>query len=231
MGVPAVFPLYYQRTRRPGGGRCGGTQRPAGRRKRFPCTFAKRPLTAHGYDRWGISPTVDCKLICIQPTSGFWQNEPKMGDFSRPANGLAIFRATSRVEDRGRPPLPSGWRRSRPLFTTTPRSGEAAQGAPPLASQETAQATAEGGFRNEAADAAHPRTAAAEVEVKVYGVTERINWIAWLTGTERYPWLAVMKAAEKEFKQTFSELAVTDDAVLPARHVAGFIRGGFQALV
>jgi hypothetical protein len=83
-------------------------------------------------------------------------------------------------------------------------SGEAAQDGPPLASQETAQATAEGGFQNQAAHAAHPRTAAAEVEVEAYGVTERVNWIAWLTGKETYPWLAVMKAAEKEFKQTFS---------------------------
>jgi hypothetical protein len=31
----------------------------------------------------GSSSIFDCKLIYLQPTTGFWQNEPKMGDFSR----------------------------------------------------------------------------------------------------------------------------------------------------
>jgi hypothetical protein len=35
-------------------------------------------------------------MIYLQPWTGFWQNEPKMGDFSRTANDLAIFRALLR---------------------------------------------------------------------------------------------------------------------------------------
>jgi hypothetical protein len=37
----------------------------------------------------------------------------------------------------------------------------------------------------------------------VEGVTERINWIAWLTGGERYPWSRLMKAGEKAFDRPF----------------------------
>jgi hypothetical protein len=55
---------------------------------------------------------------------------------------------------------------------------------------------------NEVANAAPPCAPASEVEVEVGGETERINWVAWLTGARCYSWLGLMQAAEKEFKQT-----------------------------
>jgi hypothetical protein len=68
----------------------------------------------------GSSSTVDCKFIYLQPAGGFWQNEPKMGDFSRPANDLAIFRATSMTPKLGMQlliqPLDDGARRSSRRF-------------------------------------------------------------------------------------------------------------------
>lgn len=32
-------------------------------------------------------------------------------------------------------------------------------------------------------------------------LTERINWVGWLTGAERYAWVALSKGAQKDFKQ------------------------------
>jgi hypothetical protein len=83
-------------------------------------------------------------------------------------------------------------------------SGANGQGAPPPApAQEVAQTAAEGGLRKEAADAAPPRTPAGEVEVEVDGLTERINWVAWLTGAQRYHWSWLAKAGEKAFERLF----------------------------
>jgi hypothetical protein len=83
-------------------------------------------------------------------------------------------------------------------------SGANGQAAPPLASaQEIAQATTERGLRNEAADTATPRTPN-EVAVELGGATERINWVAWLTGAKRYNWCFLSKAGEKAFERPFS---------------------------
>jgi hypothetical protein len=68
---------------------------------------------------------------------------------------------------------------------------------------EILETTAAGASPNEAADAAPPRAPASEVEIEEGGVTERISWVAWLTGAQRYPWSWLAQAAEKEFKQTF----------------------------
>jgi hypothetical protein len=63
---------------------------------------------------------------------------------------------------------------------------------------------AAGAFPNEAADAAPPRTLAGEVEVEVHGLTERIDFVAWLSGAKRYPWNWMAKAGEKAFQRSFS---------------------------
>jgi hypothetical protein len=83
-------------------------------------------------------------------------------------------------------------------------SGATGQGAPPLApAKEIAQTTAAGAFAGEPADAAHPCAPEGEVEVEMYGVTASINWVAWLTGVQRYPWSWLMKAGEKAFDRPF----------------------------
>jgi hypothetical protein len=33
--------------------------------------------------------------------------------------------------------------------------------------------------------------------------TEQINWVAWLTGTERYEWIVLVEGAQKKFKEHF----------------------------
>jgi len=59
-------------------------------------------------------------------------------------------------------------------------NGEAAEAAPPLAS------------KSEAAEAARPLVPAEDGP---------INWVGWLTGAEKYEWLALSKGAQKDFKQ------------------------------
>jgi hypothetical protein len=87
--------------------------------------------------------------------------------------------------------------------TAPTASGANGHAAPPLASaREIAQATTERGLRNEAADTATSRTSN-EVEVVVGGVTERINWVAWLTGAKRYNWCFLSKAGEQAFERLF----------------------------
>jgi hypothetical protein len=48
---------------------------------------------------------------------------------------------------------------------------------------------------DEAAGAAPPRAPADD---------EPINWVDWLTGKEKYIWVAVDKGARKDFKQPFT---------------------------
>jgi hypothetical protein len=42
------------------------------------------------------------------------------------------------------------------------------------------------------------------VEIEVDGLTVRINWMAWLKGTQRYPNHWLIKAGEKAFERHFS---------------------------
>jgi len=74
---------------------------------------------------------------------------------------------------------------------------------PLSAAQEKAQPEAEGAFKNEPADATRPGAPAHEVVVEMHGLTERINWVAWLTGTQRYHWSFLSKAGEKAFQRPF----------------------------
>jgi hypothetical protein len=71
--------------------------------------------------------------------------------------------------------------------------GEAAWHAPPpTPTGESADAAPRGAPPNEAAEAAPPRTPADD---------EPINWVGWLTGAEKYIWVALSNGAHKDFKQ------------------------------
>jgi hypothetical protein len=84
--------------------------------------------------------------------------------------------------------------------------------------QNLAQATAAGGFQKKPADAAPSRTPAHEVEIEVMGHTVRIDWIAFLKGTQLYPNRYLIKAGEKAFKRTFtSKCALLRKLCLNAR--------------
>jgi hypothetical protein len=39
------------------------------------------------------------------------------------------------------------------------------------------------------------------VDIDLDSLAERINWVGWLTGAERYEWLVLSKGAHKHFKQ------------------------------
>jgi hypothetical protein len=77
---------------------------------------------------------------------------------------------------------------------TVVSSGEAAQAAPAKAARPSA---------NEAAEAARPRAPTGEVDIDTDSPTEPINWVAWLTGAERYTRITLVMGAEKQFKQDF----------------------------
>jgi hypothetical protein len=71
--------------------------------------------------------------------------------------------------------------------------GEAREAAPPPApTGEGADAAPRGAPPDEAAEAARPRAPADD---------EPINWVGWLTGAEKYIWVALEKGARKDFKQ------------------------------
>jgi hypothetical protein len=73
---------------------------------------------------------------------------------------------------------------------------------PPAPVEKTAQVapTASG----ETGQVAPPRVPAHEVEVKMGGMTERINFVAWLWGAKRYAWDRLETAGEKAFKRRFT---------------------------
>ena len=54
---------------------------------------------------------------------------------------------------------------------------------------------------DKAAEDARSRAPASEGEVDLDSLAERISWVGWLMGTERYEWIVLSKAAQKEFKQ------------------------------
>jgi hypothetical protein len=77
--------------------------------------------------------------------------------------------------------------------------GEATSDAsPPAPTGEGADAAPRGAPPDEAAEAAPPRTPAREVDM------DYINWVSWLTGAEKYPWIALSNGAHKEFKRFFA---------------------------
>jgi hypothetical protein len=81
-------------------------------------------------------------------------------------------------------------------------AGEATWDAPPPApTGEGAEAAPRGAPPDEAAEAAPPRAPVGEVDIDMDSLTERINWVRWLTGAERYTWVALSKGAHKDFKQ------------------------------
>jgi hypothetical protein len=100
-------------------------------------------------------------------------------------------------------------------------AGEVAQPTPCVGSAgETAEAARPLAQPDEAADAAPRRAAAGEVEIDLDGVTERINWIAWLTGAQRYPSHWLIKAGEKAFKRPFtSKCALLRKLVLECKMI------------
>ena len=69
---------------------------------------------------------------------------------------------------------------------------------------------------DKAAEAAPPRAPADD---------EPINWVSWLTGEKKYPWLALSKGAHKDFKQPSTskkwlvETLVGDRKVIPPDQV------------
>jgi len=88
-----------------------------------------------------------------------------------------------------RPPLAPAGEAAPPL---APKS-EAAEAAPPLAfKSEAAEAAPPLALKSEATEAARPLVPAEDGP---------INWVGWLTGAEKYEWLALSKGAQKDFKQ------------------------------
>jgi hypothetical protein len=72
-------------------------------------------------------------------------------------------------------------------------AGEVAHAAPSGGSSgETAEAARSVALPDEAAEAAPTRAPAGEVD-----------WVAWLTGAERYRWVVLQEGAQKKFKQAF----------------------------
>jgi hypothetical protein len=69
---------------------------------------------------------------------------------------------------------------------------------PPAPTGEGADAAPTGAPPDEAAEAAPPRTPGREVDM------DCINWVSWLTGAEKYPWVALSNGAHKEFKKFFA---------------------------
>ncbi|HVI68129.1 MAG TPA: hypothetical protein VM910_36935 [Bradyrhizobium sp.] len=87
------------------------------------------------------------------------------------------------------PPLAPAGEAAPPL---APKS-EAAEAAPPLAfKSEAAEAAPPLALKSEATEAARPLVPAEDGP---------INWVGWLTGAEKYEWLALSKGAQKDFKQ------------------------------
>jgi hypothetical protein len=72
---------------------------------------------------------------------------------------------------------------------------------PPAPTGKGADAAPPGAPPDEAAEAAPPRTPAGEVDIDTDSLTERINWVGWLTGAQRYTWAALSNGAHKDFKQ------------------------------
>jgi hypothetical protein len=56
----------------------------------------------------------------------------------------------------------------------------------------------------DAEEAASARPPAGETEIGMNGLTEGINWVAWLRGAEDYIWPELQKGAQEEFKQPFT---------------------------
>jgi hypothetical protein len=105
---------------------------------------------------------------------------PALASSGETAEAVAPLRASDVVVDAAPPVAPGG---------------EAMRDAPPPAPMgENADATPRGASPDEAAEAAPARAPADD---------EPINWVGWLTGAEKYEWLALSKGAQKEFNQPF----------------------------
>jgi hypothetical protein len=87
---------------------------------------------------------------------------------------------------------------------TEDTAGGAMRAASPLASAGGAADAAQGAPPDEAAEGTPPRAPAGEVDIDIDSLTERINWVGWLTGAEKYPWVALSNGAHKDFKQFFA---------------------------
>jgi hypothetical protein len=72
---------------------------------------------------------------------------------------------------------------------------------PPAPTGEGADAAPRGAPPDEAAEAPPPRAPAVEVEIDIDSPAQRINWVGWLSGAEKYEWVALSKGAHKDFKQ------------------------------
>jgi hypothetical protein len=105
---------------------------------------------------------------------------PALASSGETAQAVAPLRASDVVVDAAPPVAPGG---------------EAMRDAPPPAPMgENPDATPRGAPPDEAAEAAPARAPADD---------EPINWVGWLTGAEKYEWLALSKGAQKEFNQPF----------------------------
>jgi hypothetical protein len=148
------------------------------------------------------------------------QTDDTAGDAMQTAPPLASTGATA--EAAPLLPLPDEAARTAPALASSGETAEtlrasdvAVDAAPPLAPGgeatwdasppapmgEGANAAPRGASPDEAAEAAPPRTPAGEVDIDMDALTERINWVGWLTGAERYTWVALSKGAHKDFRQ------------------------------
>jgi hypothetical protein len=96
------------------------------------------------------------------------------------------------------PAVPSSEETTADIASAVPPSEETAADIAPVVppSEETAADVAPAvPTSDEAAEAAPPRALADD---------EPINWVGWLTGAEKYDWLALSKGAHKDFKQPFT---------------------------
>jgi hypothetical protein len=95
------------------------------------------------------------------------------------------------------PPTPAG--DAADPSPPVPLPVEAVEAAPPLVpTGEDADAAPP----DEAAEAAPARAPAGELDIDMDSLTKPINWVGWLTGAEKYTWLALEKGAQKSFKQS-----------------------------
>jgi hypothetical protein len=92
---------------------------------------------------------------------------------------------------------------------------EAADAVPPVAEaaptrpssgEEVAQTVPSVAFPDRAVEAVRSRITTGEAGIDKNLSTGPVNFVAWLTGAERYKWLALQQAAQKEFNKSFMSI-------------------------
>ena len=107
------------------------------------------------------------------------------------------------------PAVPSSEETTADIASAVPPSEETVADIAPVVppSEETAADVAPAvPTSDEAAEAAPPRALADD---------EPINWVGWLTGAEKYIWVALEKGARKDFKQSLTtKMALVQNLVV-----------------